>query len=361
MKLTQRPLCLLLAVFMAVSLCFAGCTPQAENPQTQPPTTAPVVTEPPATEPPAAEYTEPLVDGYNQVTFYWSYPGTYENCDMWIWIGDQAGKGYVFHECEYGAKVVVNVPEGVEEIGFIVRRDCSDPGGNAWGSATKDYEQDRFAAIEGRETVIYLKTGDPNQYISRDGGKTLDMAKKMTMAGMVDINKIQYRLSPKATISDLSQIRLYEGDKQVTIANLSTLGKEASTGYIETEEPLNLAGNYRVVIEGYGEKEVIPTDIFDSDYFAENYHYDGTDLGAVIQGSNTTFKVWAPTASKVVLNLFEAGDGVDAYKSVDMVLGEKGVWSHTEPCGHGTYYTYTVTTSIGNTGKMKLDLILSPQ
>ncbi|MBQ4563104.1 MAG: type I pullulanase, partial [Lachnospiraceae bacterium] len=55
----------------------------------------------------------------------------------------------------------------------------------------------------------------------------------------------------------------------------------------------------------------------------------------------------APTASKVVLNLFEAGDGVDAYKSVEMVRGEKGVWEHAEACGHGTYYTYSVTTAVG--------------
>ena len=30
-----------------------------------------------------------------------------------------------------------------------------------------------------------------------------------------------------------------------------------------------------------------------------------------------------------------------------MVKGDKGVWAHTEACGHGTYYTYTVTTSVG--------------
>ena len=48
-----------------------------------------------------------------------------------------------------------------------------------------------------------------------------------------------------------------------------------------------------------------------------------------------------------MLNLFEAGSGVDAYKSVEMLRGERGVWSHTEGCGHGTYYTYTVTTSVG--------------
>ena len=125
------------------------------------------------------------------------------------------------------------------------------------------------------------------------------------------------------------------------------MGRQSKTGYIEVEESLDLSKSYTVNIEGYGETTVIPMGIFDSQYFADNYHYDGTDLGAIIDGDTTTFKVWAPTASGVVLNLFEAGDGVDAYKTVDMVKGDKGVWSHTEECGHGTYYTYTVTTAVG--------------
>ena len=308
----------------------------------------PVLTEPESTQAPTeAEYTEPLQEGYNQVTFYWSYPGTYENCDMWIWWDNKDGKGYPFHPCDYGAKVIVNVPEEITEVGFIVRRDCSDPGGSSWGNATKDFEQDRFAAIEGRQTEIYLKTGDASQYISNDGGKTLTMAKKFTMAGMTDQNHLQYRITPAAMISELSQIKLYKDDTPVAITEVSSLGKEAASGIITTAEPLDLAGNYRLELTGYGEKAVIPTDIFDSEFFAQNYHYDGSDLGAVIHDGNTTFKVWAPTASKVVLNLFDAGDGGEATKQVDMVMGDKGVWSHTEPCGHGTYYTYTVTTAVG--------------
>ena len=104
MRKLQKIICLLLLA----ALLFTGCEPAAV---------------PPPTEPAPPEYTEPLQDGYNQVTFYWTYSGTYENCDMWIWWGDKAGQGYLFHECEYGAKVVVNVPEGIEEIGFIVRKD----------------------------------------------------------------------------------------------------------------------------------------------------------------------------------------------------------------------------------------------
>ena len=348
MNRSLRMISLVLSMVMLFLLTACG-------PNTAPETTAQVTeatqetTEPTdqATEPAMEEYTEPLLDGYNQVTFYWTYPGTYEKCDMWIWWGDKAGQGHLFHECEYGAKVIVNVPEGIEEIGFIVRRDCSEPGGSSWGSATKDYEADRFAPITGRETVVYLQPGDPNQYISNDGGKTLDMAKKFTIAGMVDEYVIEYQITPKATISNLDQIKVYKNDVEVKIAEVSTLGKEAAKGEIRLEEPLDLSASYRVSLNGFGDKVVIPTEIFDSQFFADNYHYDGTDLGAVIQGGSTTFKVWAPTASRVVLNLFEAGDGVAAYKSVDMVKGDKGVWAHTEECGHGTYYTYTVTTAVG--------------
>jgi len=167
------------------------------------------------------------------------------------------------------------------------------------------------------------------------------------MANMLDSNQIEYLLNPATTITDISQVKLYEDDKEVAIANLSTLGKEATNGIIEIEGKWNLAANYKINIEGFGEKQVLPIGIFDSEYFAENFHYEGNDLGAVIADGNTTFKVWAPTASKVVLNLFETGDGGEAYKTVDMVLGDKGVWSHTEECGHGTYYTYTVTTAMG--------------
>ena len=282
MKRALRLISMLLAMVMILGLAACGAQPEPTQPETQAPTQAP--TEAP-TEPPAVEeYTEPIPDGHNQVVFYWNYPGSYETCDMWIWLPEKDGKGYTFHECEYGGKVIVNVPEGVEQVGFIVRRDCSEPGGTSWGSATKDFDQDRFAKVEGKQTVIYLKTGDPGQYFSNDGGKTLDMAKKFTMVSMADRNKLSYKLTPKTTISDAAQVKVLEDGKEVAVAALSTLGKEAASGYIELAQDLDLSKTYTVSIEGYGEKTAIPMEIFDSEYFAETYHYDGDDLGAVIHG-----------------------------------------------------------------------------
>ena len=297
---------------------------------------------------PEDEYTIPKEEGYNQITFYWSHPGVIEDCDIWAWWDGKEGSGYIMHPCDYGAKVVLNVPEGIEQIGFIVRTGCSEPGGSSWGEATKDAtSEDRFAVIEGEETFIYLKSGDAAQYSSNDGGKTLTMIKKFTLAGMIDFHKIQYNITPKTAITKYSQVKVYEGDRELTVLDISNIGKEVTTGIIEVEETLDISKNYRVVIENYGEKAVVPTSVFDSDYFIENFTYDGDDLGAVINGNSTTFKVWAPTASRVVLNLFEKGNGGSAYESVDMVKGDRGVWSYTAECGHGTYYTYSVTTSVG--------------
>ena len=171
------------------------------------------------------------------------------------------------------------------------------------------------------------------------------MIKTFNLAGMIDVNKIQYSITPEAEIS-LDMIKMFEGDRELNILSLSA-GNDEGTGVIELDEYLDISKAYRVVIDGYGEKNVVPTDIFDTKYFIDNFTYDGSDLGAIINGDSTTFKVWAPTASKVTLNLFSSGHEGEAYKSVDMLRGDRSVWSYTENCGHGTYYTYTVTTVVG--------------
>ncbi len=354
----NRLISLLLVIFMLTGLLLTSCnngkdnddpdegkgenTNDPENPDNKPgDDTGTVWT------PPKGEYTLAREEGTKQITFYWTYPSLdIATSDLWAWWDGKEGSGYLFHECEYGAKAVINVPETIDQVGFIVRRDCSDPGASSWGTATKDFSEDRFAVLEGESTYIWLKPGDGAQYTSNDG-KTLMQIKKFTLAGITDLHKIQYSLTPALKLTGYKQVAVYQGDTKMTITDISSLGKEMANGVISIEEDIDISKPYRVEIEGYGEKAVVPTKIFDSTYFKENYHYDGDDLGAVISGGNTVFKVWAPTASKVSLNLYSDGHSESLIKNVEMVRGEKGVWSHTEPCGHGTYYTYTVTTSVG--------------
>lgn len=109
------------------------------------------------------------------------------------------------------------------------------------------------------------------------------------------------------------------------------------------EEELELSKAYDISMEGYEGTTVSMNRIIGSSYFDDAFTYDGNDLGATYTKEKTGFKVWAPTASEVSLNLYEQGDGDNLIETVPMTMGDKGVWS-CEKQGdlNGVYYTYSV-------------------
>lgn len=95
--------------------------------------------------------------------------------------------------------------------------------------------------------------------------------------------------------------------------------------------------------------------IIGSTYFDEELAYDGDDLGAVYTKEKTTFRIWAPTAVEVSLNLYEQGDGDNLMETIPMTADVKGTWV-CEKTGdlNGVYYTYSV--KIGNKVNEVVDL-----
>ena len=297
-----------------------------------------------AAEQPVAEPAE----GMNRLTLYWDGDGAnLDTCDMWIWFPGADGHGYLMEPCDYGARVTLDVPADITKVGFIVRKDCSEPGGASWGSAVKDYDGDRYAEITGRNTEVFLKAGDGKMYLSNDHGQTLYEEKKFTLAGIVSMNEIQYFITPAARIESLDQVKVTTDGRAVAVTDLSSLNNNVVTGTITLGEELDLSRFYTVEIEGYGAVTAMPTKVFDSDEFNSRYVYDGDDLGTTWTDSGTLFKVWAPTASRVQVRLFTDGAEGDAYDTLDMVREDQGVWKAESGCGAGTYYTYLVTTAAG--------------
>ena len=86
-----------------------------------------------------------------------------------------------------------------------------------------------------------------------------------------------------------------------------------------------------------------------ADYsYLDSQAYSGTDLGCTYTKSKTTFKVWAPTASKVQLRRYTTGsdseDGAKIIATEDMSKGSNGVWSISISGDiKNQYYTYLVT------------------
>lgn len=85
---------------------------------------------------------------------------------------------------------------------------------------------------------------------------------------------------------------------------------------------------------------------YSTEAFEKEYTYQGNDLGAVWSEKATAFRVWAPTADKVVLNLYRTGnpDADDLIEQIPMEKDVKGTWTVGKSGDlNGVYYTYTVT------------------
>lgn len=310
-----------LCVFMAFAFVLSACTPQ---------------------DTPLGDTLPDVPEGKQQLVIYYNRPAGYENCDIWLWYGTEAGKGYLFTECAYGARVVVDLPLDIDEVGFIIRTGCSDPGGSSWGSANKDGTQDdRSVALEGERTIIYTKAGDAMSYKSEDGGKTLISLRKVNVADISDLTHISI------TLSD-SNANLTKDDVKVTDPDGNELTITGMSYNIATlSSALDITKKYTVAVKDLPPVTALPLTYVSSSTFEKEYTYDG-ELGVELGENSTTFRIWAPTASKVTLNLYDKGTGNEGKTSQDLTKGEKGVWSLTSDKNlDGKYYTYTVDTMLG--------------
>ena len=82
---------------------------------------------------------------------------------------------------------------------------------------------------------------------------------------------------------------------------------------------------------------------YSSAEFEEKYTYHGTDLGTVWTKEKTHFRLWAPTADYVTVNLYKTGHGDDRIDQITMMPDICGTWI-AEKHGDlsGIYYTYLV-------------------
>ena len=101
--------------------------------------------------------------------------------------------------------------------------------------------------------------------------------------------------------------------------------------------------------------------LYDNANFKKYYNYFENDLGCNWASDKTTFKVWAPTAGAVLLNVYNKGTpkstgykgASDIKQTYAMTMQEGGVWVKTlltpegEDSLEGKYYTYTVYNSEG--------------
>ena len=84
---------------------------------------------------------------------------------------------------------------------------------------------------------------------------------------------------------------------------------------------------------------------YSSPQFEADFTYTGDDLGAVWTAEKTTFRLWAPTAQEVTINLYPTGDpnSQTILRQIPMQRDVCGTWVAQESGNlNGVYYTYLV-------------------
>ena len=150
------------------------------------------------------------------------------------------------------------------------------------------------------------------------------------------------RVSMSEKISDPEKAFAVIGpDGALTITSVT---EESKIYTIVTAEAINLRYDYKLVFNGQ-EYEVNLPSFYSTEEFEAEYTYDGTDLGANWTKEATVFRVWAPTATAVKVNLYETGDpnSPDLMDQLEMTADVNGTWV-LEKSGdlNGVYYTYQV-------------------
>ena len=298
----------------------------------------------------SAVFTAKVVEDKNEITLRLHYTrtdGAYAGWNVWAWGKGMKDAGHEFDsDGENGEKVATFNLEGrkTDALNYIIRKSIE---GNEW--ADKDIDADRTIDLSDvlSGTVDYYV--DSGVFAGRRvlGDDVLLGAKVVSAAYNKKNNTIKV-VTGMPVVEKPDEAFVLKGadgkEIPVTEVKVSANKKEytLSLGADLSQTPA-IAKEYFIGFEGYDYAVEMPK-IYSTEEFEAQYTYDGDDLGATWSKAKTTFKVWAPTAEAVKVNLYQSGTKgtEDLIESIEMTKGEKGVWS-AEKTGdlNGTYYTYT--------------------
>lgn len=275
---------------------------------------------------------------------YYAFSENYdaESTEAYAWLSDDAGGSYPLTETDdFGAVFHVGLlPEAGQAAGIKIYQngtsDCIRSRDIDLGRA-KDNVLDIYLA-EGNPTVWYSAEEVSYSPVIVDAAFASDSSKKILFSLSRPIDTADTTEGSKFTVTDEA------GISYPIVKVWSENPKVEASAYLIMKEPLDLTKKYYIEREGYDGTAVSIRDVIGSADFDAAFAYDGNDLGAVYTPESTVFRMWAPTASAVTLNLYEKGDGDNLIESLPMESDVKGTWVY-EKTGdlNGVYYTYSVT------------------
>lgn len=264
--------------------------------------------------------------------------GNYDKWSLWTWTdSDGWSTDFVDEGDANGAVATVEVPDGATSLGFIVRKgnwEAKDPDG--------DRSVDIGAVVSGTIDV-YCKSGSADFDVVN--GSDVVLGTKLTKATLNTRTEIAYTLTQAD--ESVTAEEFVVADALGNPLTITGITPDGAKGTITVAEEMDYLKNYTITFRGTTINVKMP-EYFSSKEFEDMYTYDGDDLGATYTKEKTSFRVWAPTADQLYLNLYEAGNGGEAADPIIMEKDVKGTWvASVDGDLNGKYYTYTAV--FGNT------------
>ncbi|MBD8069378.1 pullulanase [Bacillus sp. PS06] len=265
----------------------------------------------------------------------------FENLGLWMWEDVNAtfeswptsAIPFTAEQTDrYGAYIDVELKEDAQKIGFLVvnRENGEKEGGDKGFSLLEDYNH------------LWIKEGDDNVYISPywetptgivSGEVLSDRKLSLTFTSTKGLTTEELVQSLSITDKDNNAVSI----DSVEIASETSVIVHAQMNL--DNAPFNVTFQGRTVPAKVGWR-----------LLDEMYAYDGNDLGATYKNGDVTLKLWAPTASAVTANFYDKGDASALVGSIELELGEHGVWAADVTAAElgvadvrGYYYQYDVT------------------
>ena len=296
-----------------------------------------------ATEPDPVVPSEPEEYDITIKVHYYRPDGAYSDWEVHMWNGVESLSSTRKFELEdvtydgttYGATATYYADASDTWVGYIIKKPD-------W---TKDPDGDRkidISDVLSGTVHVYAKTGSSlNDFITDKSEAVLGA--KITAAVYDSLTGILTVTTSMPIEGDLNGVFTLEGpDGEMTITSVTQV--EGKSDYIvEYEGEINADEIFTVYYNGAPCVVTVPN-TYSTETFESQYTYEGDDLGATWTKDATSFRLWAPTASKVLVNLYTAGNDGEKLDSVEMTQDVNGTWIATvEGDLNGVYYTYSVT------------------
>ena len=214
-----------------------------------------------------------------------------------------------------------------------------------------DTETREFTPLPGDGTTdIYLVNKDTTAYYTPSFALAPE---SLASASMESRNTVDIKTAKKMTADEAKAILQMKDNEVVDVSAVDADQDGKSKEFkITTAKDLDILTNNQIGI--YNNFRSIDIGKYvRSDEFDAKYYYGGDDLGATYTQAQTQIKLWAPTAKKVVLNLYDSLDNDSAAtKTFVMTRGDKGVWSVSLPGDYKNWaYDYSLTFGDGSETK----------